>query len=372
MRIIILLLFSFIVSCNTTKLSPVEKVLTSAHPALLKVLHDPDGFEIQLKFTSIRKDSLGKPQFLTDSFRAADSTYFYPASTVKLPVAVLALEWLSSQENITLNTPYNIEGDSLTHTIEEDIDAIFTVSDNKAYNRLYELLGRDYINSRMHQLNLKPFRLAHRLSTPNADNSQKLKITFKNHTITYGGGNDLLLEQLAMNGVLPGNAFYKDGKRIETPMDFSSKNYFPINTQHELMMRLFYPNQFSEDKQFKIKKSYLDFLKTSMQKTPREAGYLETEYPDGYVKFFMFGDASTRIPEHIQIYNKVGYAYGTLTETAYIKDTKHDVAFFLSATILVNSNATFNDDTYDYDTVGIPFMAQLGRAFYYEALSGKD
>ena len=65
-----------------------------------------------------------------------------------------------------------------------------------------------------------------------------------------------------------------------------------------------------------------------------------------------------------QIYNKVGYAFGTLTETAFIEDSKNNIRFFLSATILVNKNEIFNDDIYEYDTVGIPFLAELGRAFY--------
>jgi len=51
-------------------------------------------------------------------------------------------------------------------------------------------------------------------------------------------------------------------------------------------------------------------------------------------------------------------------ETAYIVDEKEGIQFLLSATILVNKNGIFNDDTYEYDTLGIPFLAQLGREIY--------
>ncbi len=77
------------------------------------------------------------------------------------------------------------------------------------------------------------------------------------------------------------------------------------------------------------------------------------------------------MPEHIKIYNKVGYAYGTLTDCAYIHDTKNNIDFMINATILVNSNEVFNDDNYDYDEVGIPFLAQLGRELYEYELKRK-
>ena len=67
----------------------------------------------------------------------------------------------------------------------------------------------------------------------------------------------------------------------------------------------------------------------------------------------------------------MGYAYGTLTETAYIVDKKEDIQFLLSATILVNKNRIFNDDTYEYDEIGILFLAQLGREFYEYSLDNK-
>ena len=36
----------------------------------------------------------------------------------------------------------------------------------------------------------------------------------------------------------------------------------------------------------------------------------------------------------------------------------------VSATILVNKDGVFNDDTYEYDEIGFPFLAELGRQLY--------
>jgi hypothetical protein len=40
------------------------------------------------------------------------------------------------------------------------------------------------------------------------------------------------------------------------------------------------------------------------------------------------------------------------------------VEFFLSAVIYCNSDGILNDDKYDYDKIGYPFMKQLGQIIY--------
>ena len=62
-----------------------------------------------------------------------------------------------------------------------------------------------------------------------------------------------------------------------------------------------------------------------------------------------------------KIANKSGWAYGYLTDTAYIRDTRSGREFIISASI-VNANQTFNDDEYEYEELGVPFLAELGRA----------
>lgn len=43
---------------------------------------------------------------------------------------------------------------------------------------------------------------------------------------------------------------------------------------------------------------------------------------------------------------------------------KLPIAFFLAGTILVNKNEIFNDDTYEFEEKGIPFLAEVGRQLY--------
>jgi hypothetical protein len=101
---------------------------------------------------------------------------------------------------------------------------------------------------------------------------------------------------------------------------------------------------------------------------PRESEFNEYRdyghYPDGYVKYFLYGDTKDPIPDYIKIYNKVGQAYGYLTDNAYIVDSKNKIEFLLSAVIYVNEDGIFNDDKYEYDEIGLPFLANLGRVIY--------
>ena len=36
----------------------------------------------------------------------------------------------------------------------------------------------------------------------------------------------------------------------------------------------------------------------------------------------------------------------------------------VSATLMVNQDRIFNDNVYEYDEIGLPFLAELGRQLY--------
>ena len=134
------------------------------------------------------------------------------------------------------------------------------------------------------------------------------------------------------------------------------------------MKRVIFPETFPKGQRFNLSEVQRQYLLTAMHTVPQKVGYDPETFYDGYCKFFMYGDTKEDIPNHIEIYNKVGFAYGTLTDCAYIKDTSNNIDFMLTATILVNNDGIFNDDAYEYDEIGIPFLAQLGREIYNEEL----
>jgi hypothetical protein len=96
----------------------------------------------------------------------------------------------------------------------------------------------------------------------------------------------------------------------------------------------------------------------------------DSSYNGAYSKFLLYGGKGDIDPS-IRIFNKEGDAYGFLTDVAYVVDFKNNIEFFLSATIYCNSDEIFNDDRYDYEAVGLPFMKNLGQAIYQYELQRK-
>ncbi len=280
---------------------------------------------------------------------------------------MLALEKVHAIPNIDSNSTFRVKGDSLETTIRNEVQKIFTISDNEAYNRLFEFLGQDEIDLKLDAKDLYSQRISHRLSTDDQAYYISKPITFiKNDSILYQQSlkRNLPIFSINLEKIHKGKGFYRNDSLIEKPMDFSKKNYLPITTLHELMKRLQFPEKHNASEQFLLSNDDRKFLLETMYQTPKQQGFQDAEYYDSYVKFFMFGDSKQPIPDHIKIYNKVGYAYGYLTDCAHIVDTKHAVSFTITATIHVNKNQIFNDDTYEYDSIGIPFLAELGRQIH--------
>ncbi|MCJ7468566.1 MAG: class A beta-lactamase-related serine hydrolase [Maribacter sp.] len=344
---------------------PLAMVLASGNPKIKRVMDSLDQFEVQIRFTQIDRtnDSI---KFKDYDFQVDAHKYFYPASTVKFPIAVLALEKLNEMEGVDRDFRFYVEGDSIETTFAQDISKIFVVSDNEANNRLLEFLGQDDINNRLKSKGIGNVRISHRLGVHSDAVATQPLILYLNDstTTTLDGTINTPPKHLDLIGIKKGIGFFDEDSIVHEPFDFSLKNYYPIDAQHAVLKRIIFPEVFSENEQFHLSDDQRKFLLTAMHTLPRNDGYDPEEYYDGYCKFFMYGDTRERIPNNMEIYNKVGWAYGTLTDCAYILDTKNHVEFMLTTTILVNKNGIFNDDTYEFDTIGLPFLAELGRQLY--------
>ncbi len=364
-----------IISCTDNSIeNPLQRALASNDIRIRKVMDSIDQYEVQIRFTQI--DRKNDSVLFTDyDFQVNKDHYFYPASTVKFPAAVATLEKLNRIDSLDRDTQFYIEGDSIETTFSEAILEIFAVSDNTANNRLIEFLGQDDLNARMRKKNVAPIRISHRLSALEADNVTTKPLVIYIDDSTTASSKPLINmdpSPLELLKIEKGLGFYIEDSLHKAPFDFSLKNYFPIEAQHGLLKRIIFSEEFPESAQFDLSEGQRQFLLNAMAVLPGEVGYDTAEYYDSYVKFFMYGDIEAPMPDYIKIYNKVGYAYGTLTDCAYIKDTKNTIDFMLTATILVNKDGIFNDDHYEYDEVGIPFLAQLGRELYQYELNRKQ
>lgn len=353
--------------------NPLEIALASQNPNIKRVMDSVDQYAVQIKFTQIERKGAAL-SFQDYDFQVDANNYFYPASTVKFPIALLALSKLNDSDNLNRKTRFYVEGDTLETSFAREIEKIFAVSDNQSYNRLFEFLGQDYINSELDRISLGPVRISHRLSTPDSEEiTTRPLIAYLNDSTTTILPNTINTSAvpLEMNDLHKGSGYIEEDSLMVGAFDFSLKNYYPIETQHRLLKTVIFPEKFSLNEKIHLTKEQLEFVHTAMSTLPKNTGYDAATYYDGYCKFFLYGDTKEHIPDHIKIFNKVGDAYGTLTDCAYIQDTKNEVEFLLTATILVNKNGIFNDNTYEYDEIGFPFLAELGRELYKHELNRK-
>ena len=359
------------------------------------LLADPGQYRIQILYTQINRDKKNIPHFKEYSYRLNANEYFYPASTVKFPLSVLALEKLNNlkvqgltkastaiydsvtarQETI-YNNPYAIDG---RQTIEQAIKEVLVVSDNNAANRLYEFLGQEYIHSQLANRGFPEVYIRNRLElgrTP-LENRQTQAVHF------YDENNKLIYTQPAQNNtgklpyynVLIGNGYLNNNDSlINAPLNFSEKNRISLSDLHHIMQSVIFPNQMPKKQRFNLSSNDRKFLLQWMHTTPNESNYptydSSTYYP-AYAKFIMLGSERGTIPSNIKIFSKAGDAYGFLLDNTYIIDTEAKVEFMLSAVIYVNADGILNDNTYDYRTIGLPFMKNLGNTIYQYELSRK-
>ena len=391
MRITILsILLAMTTACDrpATWTGSLESLLASQPERFGTVMENPDKYRVQIIYAQIDRDADNKPYFRTHVYRVDPGEYFYPASTVKLPTAALALEKLNRLDLPGLDRDTAmLTGSAANYQTEARVDEtsptglpsvghyirkILLVSDNDAFNRLYEFIGQQELNESLRRKGHYDTRIIHRLESFLSQEENQWT-----NPVQFFNGDELVYSQDAVRskasyaGLTPellGQAEIVDGERLERPKDFSTKNAYALLDQHNVIRNLMFPDSVAAGKRFDLSEDDYRFLYRYMSMYPGESdinAYRDKErYPDGYVKFLMFGGDAEEIPSHIRIFNKVGDAYGFLTDAAYIVDFKNNIEFMLSATIYTNENQTFNDNDYEYEEIGLPFLKNLGQAIY--------
>lgn len=386
----------FLYACSTTKKAIttmdanntlIEDLLKAKPKQFASLLANKDSLRLQIIYTKIDRNKNNQPTFTDYSFNLNTNTYFYPASTVKMPIAFLALEKLNElkkygiDKHTAMLTDSSFNKQTLVYTqpnaensvptIANYIKQIFLVSDNDAFNRLYEFLGQEYIQTQFKKKGYEDATIRHRLqiTLTAEENKHTNPINF------YDTSGQLLYAQAAQysKAVYPafdakmGKGYYKGSKLVNEPFDFSTKNRMYLQYQHNILRSVLFPESVPAKQRFNLTKEDEDFVLHWMSAYPKESKYPNYDtanYWDAYCKFMLHGSAKGSLPEHVRIYNKVGDAYGFITDITYVIDVKNNVEFMLSATMLCNSDGIFNDDKYDYETIGFPFMKNLGQAIY--------
>lgn len=339
----------------------LRSILKNSESDLINYVYDNhEKFEVQIILTELKKRKNGFT-IHKKKFNANKNNYFYPASSIKLPIALLTIEKINENPKLNINSEFSIQGDSIITTFKKEITDLFIISSNESYNRLFEFLGQDYINEKLKQKGFKDFSISHRLSTEKSDNLKTKEINFyRNGKINQiqKSINNKPVTKLNLKNLNKGIGFMLDNELQNKPMDFSRKNYFSINELNNVLICLFFP-EVSKNKKFNLSKSQNLLIQKFMSSTPFDMGFDKNMYPNNYNKFFIYGDKDGMINDNI--FNKVGNAYGYSIDNAYIYEEKSDRHFVLTASIYTNGNNILNDNKYEYHEIGIPFLAEIGR-----------
>ncbi|MDQ0105032.1 hypothetical protein J2T02_000115 [Chitinophaga terrae (ex Kim and Jung 2007)] len=372
----------------------IKLIWQKASPGLKHILQHPDSFRYQIIYTQIDRDKHNVPSFTNHNYGVDDQLYFNPASTVKLPVALLALEKLRKLGIPGLNFDTPMLTDSVrkeqvqahTDTTAENglpsvahyIKKIFLVSDNDAYNRLYEFVGQQAINEDLWKKGYRNVRIIRRfMPLTEEENRVTNPIRFvRNGQVIYQQPEmiDTITFDFSRQIFIGKGYWDKDEKLVFKPMDFTRHNIFPLTDLQHMLQSVLFPTSVPKAGRFLLTKEDLRLLWGYMSSYPSESKwprYDTSEYYDSFTKFFFFKSGRQNIPPAIRVFNKAGWSYGFLTDAAYIVDFEHNIEFMLTGTVYVNRDGILNDNKYEYEEEGYPFFREIGEIIYQYELQRK-
>lgn len=366
----------------------LQDILAKANnPEVNKVLQNPQEYRVQIIYTQINRDKNNKPSFKNYYFNHDPKLYFNPASMVKMPLAFLSLEKLNSlkEKGIDKYTPMAFDSsfagqkplykDPSSETgfpsIAHFIKRAFLISENDPYNRMYQFVGQQEINRNLHAKGYKNTRITRQfMGFSEEGNRHTNAIRFLNPD-----GSTKYAQPAGYNPdsfdfsqqILIGNAHYdRNEKLVPEPFDFTKHNNLPLEDMQQMLQSVLFPASVPAKKRFNLTPEDYQFLYRYLSQYPSETPYpkYDTEhFYDSYVKFY-FQDNTHKMPPQVRVFNKVGWAYGFLTDVSYVADFGNKVEYMLSTTVYVNADGVLNDNKYEFETEGHPFAYGLGQIIY--------
>lgn len=370
----------------------LRQLLYEKMPSFGYILDNPGKYRLQVIYTRVDRDAENKPSLKVFYLRDEPPEFFSPASLVKLPLSAMTLEKIAQLDipGLTKESRFSEECNyACQEAVREDVlapDSVprfseiireaLIVSDNEAYNRMYEFLGQEAINSRLTGLGYPGARILQRFAPcDSTENRHTNAFTF------YSNDGEVIFRQDAKNNIarypLPkdnlvvGDAYINDfSRKIDRGMNFTGKNYVALADIDDILKRIIFPGIYPEEKRFRLDTDDLRFLRYNLAVSPPESGIPaftsnKKDYWEALTNYLYYGCEKDAIPDkNLRIFNIVGQSYGFLSDCAYFADFENGVEFFLSATLYVNEDGVLNDGKYEYTTVGFPFLKALGRQIY--------
>ena len=318
--------FLLCLSCNLIHAQPktdtiLQNILQKNNDSLFQqVITHPNTYRLQIIYTQINRDKNNKPHFTNYYFNVDTNLYYYPASTVKLPLAALSLEKLNELNKKGINKYTSMQYDSAyprqvreyndstsqsgLPSIAQFIRKAFLISDNDAYNRMYQFVGQQTINRKLHEKGYTGTRIIRQfMGFTDEENRHTNPIKFidAKGNVVYEQPMGYNTDSMYYPNAIPvGKAYYnRNDSLINTPMDFAKQNTIPLEDLQQMLKSVLFPSSVPAKQRFNLTKADYQFMRQYLSQYPSETPYPKydtAEYYDSYVKFF-FTNETHQVPK---------------------------------------------------------------------------
>ncbi len=371
----------------------LEELLQQYPQYFDSILANRKAMNVQWIYTKIDRGANGIAALKSFYFNVDSTKYFYPAGATALPISLLVLQKMAELKNsgidknstmltensygtqtAALNDPTTIDGKP---TLANYLKRMLLINDAAAHDRLYEFAGQQYINDQLRKKGYPKAAIIQRLTQPVSEEENRhtnpIKFLSPWGKLIYQQPQQYNTTKFPLRNDSLGKGYYAGEKIIDSPMDFSSYNRMSLEELNTVLISLIFPNKVTAAQRFNIAEEDRKFILKYMSQLPTESNhppYADEEgrfYPS-YNKYLWKGAKKDSSQKSLRSFNVTGKGYGQLLDVAYFVDFDKKIEFFLAAVIDCNSDGILNDDKYDYDTIGLPFLQHLGQVMYeYEA-----
>lgn len=314
--------------------------------------------------------------FKSDTLISTDTgingLYYYPASSIKLPIAMLVIEkmnelGLEMDDRLIIdpgsncgNRAYINNSQKAVLTFRKMLQELIVVSDNDHYNAFYHFLSPHYIHERMKDKGfsgVKIFRAFTGCSKEENLFTNSWKVLRGDSLVAIGKKEEFPLDEFLSlytydSKKLIGDRHEKDNIIVKGPYDFNYNIEFPLEELHKVTIDLY-----SRASSWSVNELQRTLLLEWMEQFPKECsslGYDKRLKMDDHVFKYIFSDI-----DQSRTSSKIGLSYGFTTETSIFYCGKTTVV--VTASIYTNSNKIVNDGEYEYESIARPFLCRFGR-----------
>ncbi len=314
-----------------------------------------------------------------------DAEWFAPASLVKLPLCAFLLADLQHRKidfrrasiafpempNCAERAAELRQAQRVTRVIERAL----VLSDDSAYCALYDYFGpakiAEWFARLGYPVGTKGTRVQARFGScgPERSTITGPVLVYQDRRLVHEEKRRAPFRLIAApKPIQVGRAWISGARRIEGAKDFTTNNTMPLATIHQLLLVLIDPNSQASHLNGALKfpdplqlnADARAFLIDCMARHPsacESCNYTERKQTETDFRLLAVGDRQW--PAGLQVRNKVGWAFGYLSDVAHLRLGQKECV--VSCVMYLNADGVLNDGRYEYDSVGRPFMAELGR-----------